>query len=80
MVQSPDSIRSEEARIREAYAKREEADARYSWFSLGHQFMVQQRERRIVTLLRRYGGLWYGAWAARVCQLRRAARKCNGNF
>jgi hypothetical protein len=55
MVQSPDSIRSEEARIREAYAKREEADARYSWFSLGHQFMVQQRERRIVTLLRRYG-------------------------
>lgn len=46
MVQSLDSIRSEEARIREAYAKREEADARYSWFSLGHQFMVQQRERR----------------------------------
>jgi ubiquinone/menaquinone biosynthesis C-methylase UbiE len=54
MVQSLDSVRAEEARIRTAYAKREEADARYSWFSAGYQFMVQQRERRLLALLRRY--------------------------
>jgi ubiquinone/menaquinone biosynthesis C-methylase UbiE len=54
MVQSPDSVRTEEARIRAAYAKREEVDARYSWFSPGYQFMVQQRERRLLALLRRY--------------------------
>jgi ubiquinone/menaquinone biosynthesis C-methylase UbiE len=55
MVQSFDSARTEEARIRAAYAKREEADARYSWFSPGYQFMVQQRERRVLALLRRHG-------------------------
>jgi ubiquinone/menaquinone biosynthesis C-methylase UbiE len=54
MVQSLDSVRAEEARIRTAYAKREEADARYSWFSAGYQFMTQQRERRLLALLRRY--------------------------
>jgi ubiquinone/menaquinone biosynthesis C-methylase UbiE len=54
MVQSVDSARAEEARIRAAYAKREEADARYSWFSPGYQFMVQQRELRLLGLLRRH--------------------------
>jgi ubiquinone/menaquinone biosynthesis C-methylase UbiE len=54
MVQSLDSARAEEARIRAAYAKREEADIRYSWFNPGYQFMVQQRERRLLALLRRY--------------------------
>jgi len=54
MVQSFDSTRAEEARIRAAYAKREEADTRYSWFNSGYQFMVQQRERRLLALLRRY--------------------------
>jgi ubiquinone/menaquinone biosynthesis C-methylase UbiE len=49
-----ESIRAEEARIRAAYAKREEADARNSWFSPGYQFIMQQRERRSLALLRRY--------------------------
>jgi len=55
MVQSFDSVRAEEARIRTAYRKREEADPRYSWFSSGHLFAVQQRERRLLALLSRYG-------------------------
>ena len=55
MVQFLDSATTEEARIRAAYAKREEADSRYSWFSSGYQFMMQQRERRILALLQRYG-------------------------
>jgi hypothetical protein len=49
MVQSLESTRAEEVRIRAAYAKREEADPRYSWFSPGHLFIVQQRERRLLT-------------------------------
>src|SRR6266446_3567457 len=55
MIHSLDSTRTEEARIRAAYAKREEDDARYSWSSPGYQFMLQQRERRLLALLRRYG-------------------------
>jgi len=55
MIQSLDSARTDEARIRAAYARREEDDARYSWFSPGYQFMAQQRERRLLALLRRYG-------------------------
>jgi SAM-dependent methyltransferase len=55
MFQSLDSTRTEEARIRAAYAKREEDDPRYSWSSPGYQLMVQQRERRLLALLRRYG-------------------------
>jgi SAM-dependent methyltransferase len=54
MIQPLDSARAEEARIRAAYAKREEADPRYSWFSPGYQFMMQQRERRLLALFRRY--------------------------
>ena len=54
MIQSFDTARAEEARIRAAYAKREEDDARYSWFSPGYQFMMQQRERRVLALLRRH--------------------------
>jgi ubiquinone/menaquinone biosynthesis C-methylase UbiE len=52
---SRDVFQAEEARIRAAYAKRQESDSRYSCFSPGHLFMVQQRERRLLTLLRRYG-------------------------
>ena len=54
MLQSIDSVRAEEARIRAAYSKREEGDTRYSWFSPGHLFIVQQLERRLLALLRRY--------------------------
>jgi ubiquinone/menaquinone biosynthesis C-methylase UbiE len=45
----------EEARIREVYAKRSwQSDLRYSWFNAGHVFMMQERERRILMLLREY--------------------------
>jgi len=54
MIQPLDSVRAEEARIRAAYAKREADDARYSWFNAGYQFMMQERERRLLALLRRY--------------------------
>src|SRR5439155_3847323 len=50
-----ESERAEEARIRAAYAKRQGDDARYSWFSPGHLFIVQERERRLLALLQRYG-------------------------
>lgn len=51
---SSESARAEEARIRQAYARRRDG-GRYSWFSPGHLFMVQDRERRVLALLKRYG-------------------------
>jgi ubiquinone/menaquinone biosynthesis C-methylase UbiE len=51
---SPKTAEVEEARIRAAYAKRQR-DSRYSWFSPGHLFMMQERERRLLMLLRRHG-------------------------
>ena len=42
----------EEARIRAAYAKRQTDDARYSYFSMGHLFILQEREQRLLTLLK----------------------------
>jgi ubiquinone/menaquinone biosynthesis C-methylase UbiE len=53
MIPTLDSVRAEEARIRAAYARRNETDGRYSWFSSGYQFRMQQRERRVLALLRR---------------------------
>ena len=52
-VLSPESSMVEEARIREAYARRQQ-DARYSWFSPGHVFMTQERERQLLTLLEQH--------------------------
>jgi ubiquinone/menaquinone biosynthesis C-methylase UbiE len=49
-----ESERTEEARIRAVYAKRQGDDARYSWFSPGQLFIVQERERRVLALLRRH--------------------------
>ena len=46
---------AEEQRIREKYARRMPEDSRYSWFSPGHVFMVQERERRFLELLKRNG-------------------------
>src|SRR5690348_14389235 len=45
---------AEEARIREAYARRQHPP-RDSWFSPGHLFMIQGRERRVLPLLARHG-------------------------
>ena len=44
----------EEARIRAVYASRER-DARYSWFSHGHLFFIQDRERYVLAVLKRNG-------------------------
>jgi len=52
---SPESTRIEEARIRAVYAKRQGNDARYSWSSPGHLFLVQERERQLLTSLQRHG-------------------------
>ena len=47
-------VEGEEARIREAYARRQEG-TRYSWFNSGHVFMVHERERRLLAFLAQYG-------------------------
>lgn len=44
----------EEARIKEAYARRRCGDL-YSYFNPGFLFLVQERERRVLELLRRHG-------------------------
>ena len=44
----------EEVRIQAAYAKRQKDDARYSYFSMGNLFEKQERERRLLTLLKRH--------------------------
>lgn len=52
--QPVDTLAAEEARIRSVYARRQEGD-RYSWFQPGHVFIIQQRERQLIALLRRCG-------------------------
>lgn len=49
-----EKFRFEAQRIREAYARRCEGD-RYSFFNPGHLFLVQERERRLLALLRETG-------------------------
>jgi ubiquinone/menaquinone biosynthesis C-methylase UbiE len=49
---SADSTSAEEARIRQAYARRAVSAQRYTWFDAGHLFMVQQLERRLLRVLR----------------------------
>jgi ubiquinone/menaquinone biosynthesis C-methylase UbiE len=44
----------EEARIRTAYAKRQD-ESRYSCFDIGNLFMIQDRERQFLALLKKYG-------------------------
>jgi len=46
---------TEEDRIREKYSRRRSGDMRYSWFNPGHVFMVQERERHFLQLLKRIG-------------------------
>lgn len=50
-----DSASAEEVRIREAYAKRQVYDVRYSCFSPGNLYMIQELERQLLALLRQYG-------------------------
>jgi ubiquinone/menaquinone biosynthesis C-methylase UbiE len=51
---SADSTSAEEARIRQAYARRAISAQRYTWFDAGHLFMVQQLERCLLRVLRRH--------------------------
>ena len=44
----------EEARIRAAYAKRQKDEARYSYFSMGNLFRMQELEQCLLTLLKRH--------------------------
>jgi len=44
----------EEARIRDAYARRSASGRDYSWFERGHLFMVQELERRLLETLNRH--------------------------
>jgi len=52
-ILSSEAATLEEARIRAVYAGRQ-ADGRYSLFSPGHLFMVQERERRVLVLLKQF--------------------------
>lgn len=54
MTDVSNSSSIEEARIQEAYRKRQ-GIALYSWFSPGHLFLIQGREREILGLLRKKG-------------------------
>ena len=49
-----DSLKAEEARIQQAYARRRTGDL-YSRFNPAHLFIVQQREQRYLELLLRHG-------------------------
>lgn len=50
------SFTIEETRIREAYAKRKKGKkGRYSWFNPGNLYMVQERERLLLSLFKRRG-------------------------
>ena len=55
------SLQAEEARISAAYARRHGDDVRYSLFSSGHLFMMQEREREALALLSRHGFTALGA-------------------
>ena len=54
MTCMPRSFETEEARTREAYAKRQVGGV-YSWVSPGHLFWMQERERQMLALLKRNG-------------------------
>jgi ubiquinone/menaquinone biosynthesis C-methylase UbiE len=45
----------EETRICAAYRRRTKDKVLYSWFNAGHLFFIQERERRVVQLLKRQG-------------------------
>jgi ubiquinone/menaquinone biosynthesis C-methylase UbiE len=47
-------VQTEEARIRDAYARRSAAGKSYSWFDAGYLFMMQELERRALVSLARH--------------------------
>ena len=50
-----EATRIEEARIRAAYAKRHNDNVRYSCFNRAQLFMIQERERQILSSLQQHG-------------------------
>src|SRR4030095_9366662 len=46
---------AEEDRIKDKYTRRKPGDSRYSWFNPGQVFMLQERERRLLEVLKRTG-------------------------
>jgi ubiquinone/menaquinone biosynthesis C-methylase UbiE len=50
----PNSIQTEEDRIRAVYAKLQH-ETRYSWFSPSYVFLIQERERRMLQALEQHG-------------------------
>jgi ubiquinone/menaquinone biosynthesis C-methylase UbiE len=48
------TIEAEEARIRDAYARRHDGD-RYAWSNPAYVFMMQARERQVLAMLARHG-------------------------
>jgi SAM-dependent methyltransferase len=54
MLVNAESLQAEESRIQAAYARRKNTGL-YSRFNAGHLFMAQERERRFLDLLARYG-------------------------
>ena len=55
MTSFVDQFHPEETRIREAYAKREKLGSLYSCFNTGNLFISQDRERKLLRLLKRRG-------------------------
>lgn len=54
-MNDPRGLKAQEARIREAYERRDPSKKAYSWFDAGHLFMVQELERRLLKELDRLG-------------------------
>ena len=81
------ATRIEEARIRAAYAKRHNDNVRYSCFDRAQLFMIQERERQILSSLQQHGferlakkslleiGCGTGYWICAIYQMGSSARK-----
>ncbi len=50
-----ESFKNEEARFRAAYLRRQGDDERYSWFNSEFLYRIQERERRVLSILKQHG-------------------------
>jgi SAM-dependent methyltransferase len=57
----------EETRICAAYRRRTNDKALYSWFSPGHLYFIQERERRVIEVLERHG--YADLSKTRICEI-----------
>jgi len=67
MVSGPlaDSGRLEEERVPTVYAKRNSGSL-YSWFDPGHLFTVQDRERKVLRLLKEFAKPMKGKYLSHI--------------